>query len=55
MVAGVAFALTVVSSIQSLLGVHVGAGLGTVVVLACVIASGLIGGWAGGLGERRVP
>lgn len=53
--AGVAFVLTVVSGIQTIVGTHFDTLLGVTIVLASVILGGLIGGWAGGLGEKRVP
>ncbi len=53
--AGIAFALTVVPGIQSILGVQFGGVLGAAVALASVILGGLVGGWAAGLGEQRVP
>jgi hypothetical protein len=55
MLAGIAFPFTVVPGIQSILGVHFGAWLGASIVLTSIILGGLIGGWAGGLSERRVP
>jgi len=53
--AGIAFALTVVPGIQSILGLHVGPVLGAVVALASIALGGFIGGWAADLGVRRTP
>ncbi len=54
-ISGVLAAFTVVPGIQSLLGLHFGVWVGTVLVVVLLLVGGLIGGWAGGLGERRVP
>ncbi len=55
LLAGIAFALTTVPGIQSILGLHFGPFLGAAVALVSVILGGLIGGWTAGLGARRTP
>lgn len=54
-ISGVLGAFTIVPGIQSLLGLHFSVWLGAMLVVVLVVVGGLIGGWTGSLGERRVP